>query len=926
MALTPGQRLGVYEVTAHIGEGGMGQVYRARDTKLNRDVALKVLPDSFASDPERLARFTREAQTLASLNHPNIAHIHGLEESGGMRALVMELVDGDDLSQRIARGAIPLDEALPIARQIAEALEAAHEAGIIHRDLKPANIKLRRDGVVKVLDFGLAKAMERTPGPSSGLSMSPTITTPAMTHAGMILGTAAYMSPEQARGRPADRRADIWAFGVVLFEMLSGRHVFEGETVTDTLAKILERDPDWRRLPPRTPPVLRKLLQRCLTKNPKNRLQAIGDARLSLEDLIADPAAREGEVEIAAYPLWKKVLPWAAAALFLAVGALWREPVEPVEQALSRFEHVLPTNQVLAHSYRHGVDLSPDGKRMAFVANNFGNPDGQRRIYIKSLDQWDAVPIPGTEGGGNPFFSPDGQWLGFVQGLQIKKVSLAGGTPTVLVDSLVSPQGPAWVAPGISWGKNGTIVFSNHLATGLTTIRDGGGEPAEFTQLDAAANEVSHRLPHFLPDGSGVLFTVLRHTTITPDWKNAQVWVKSLKTGERKLLVDNALDARYAGNGFLVFARQGKLFAVGFDPRSLLVTGTPVPVLDGVTQALYGAAGIMWTGAAQFSVSENGTLLYGAGSIEPPLLSSLVWVDRAGNVSPLVGPKPMSRFAARVSPDGRRVAFSELYVNKDIWLFDTVRGTEDRLTYEGQNAFPIWSADGSLVAFRSDRSGPLRIYLSKGLNSRDVTALSPGPLDVPSSWTPDNKELAFTRGLSGGVGSTDIYVVSLDQPDKIRPVVNTDADERFPEFSPDGKWLAYTSNETGRFELYVQPYPGPGKRVTVTSDGAAEPAWSRNGSNELFYRNGQRMMSVHFKVSGPDFTPDKPVVLFEQAFLGGGTTVRATYDVAPDGRFLGVQPIPEPADERNRKIFPSTLRLVLNWTEELRELLAASRP
>lgn len=916
-------QIGPYQILSPLGSGGMGEVYLARDTKLSRDVALKVLPDIFGRDPERMARFRREAQLLASLNHANIAAIYGVEESGGQLALVLEHVDGETLAERIRKGAMPIQDALRIAFQMAGALEAAHEKSVIHRDLKPANVKITSQGIVKVLDFGLAKALQDEPTISLSVSQSPTLSA-AATGAGIILGTAGYMAPEQARGRPADRRADIWAFGVVLFEMLSARRVFEGETVTDTLAKILEREPDWQQLPPRTSRALRKLLQRCLTKNPKDRLQAIGDARISLQELIADPAAPEGHVEIAAHPLWKKLLPWAAAPLFLAVGLLWRRPVEPFEQALSRFEQVLPTNQVLAHNYRHAVELSPDGKRMAFVADNSGNPPGQQRIYVKSLDLWDAVPIPGTEGGQNPFFSPDGQWLGFVQGLQIKKVALAGGTPTVLVENLVSPQGPAWAAPGISWGKNGTIVFTNNTATGLTTIGEGGGEPAEFTRLDTAAHEVSHRLPHFLPDGSGVLFTVLHYSTITPDWKSAQVWVQSLKTGKRQLLIENALDARYAGNGFLVFARQGKLFAVHFDPGTLSVTGAPVPVLDGVTQALYGIAGIMWTGAAQFSVSENGTLLYGAGSIEPPLLSSLVWVDRAGNVSPLVGPKPMSRFGARVSPDGKRVAFSELYVNKDIWLFDTIRGTEDRLTYEGQNAFPIWSADASLVAFRSDRSGPLRIYLSKGLNSRDVIALSPGPFDVPSSWTPDNKELAFTRSLSGGGGS-DIHVVSVDQPNESRPVVNTDADERFPEFSPDGKWLAYCSNETGRYELYVQPYPGPGKRVTVTSDGAVEPAWSRNGSNELFYLNGQRMMSVHFKVSGPEFIPDKPVMLFKHDLFGGGTTVRAAYDVAPDGRFLEIHQIPEPAGERNRKIFPSTLRLVLNWTEELQRLLAAPR-
>jgi serine/threonine-protein kinase len=740
------------------------------------------------------------------------------------------------------------------------------------------------------------------------------------TGAGMILGTAGYMSPEQARGKSVDRRADNWAFGVVVFEMLSGRSVFESETVTDTLVRVLEREPEWQQLPRETPATLRKLLQRCLTKNARDRLQAIGDARTTLQELISEPAAQETKPEAVAYPLWKKLLPWAVAPIFLAAGLLLRQPAAPTDRAVSQFEYVLPNARILLHAYRHAVELSPDGKRIAFVAATSGDANS-RQIFVKNMDQWDPIPIPGTELAHNITFSPDGQWLGFQQGRQIKKVPLAGGTPTLLLANVGPNPDPGFGPPGISWGKNGTIVFANELGSGLIAIPDSGGEPAQLTQLDAEANEVSHRLPHFLPDGSAVLFTVLRYTTIAPDWERAQVWAWSLKSGERKLLIENALDARYTGNGSLIFARQGKLFAVRFDPNTLTVAGTPVPVVEGVTQALYGSAAITWTGAAQYDVSDNGTLIYAPGGIEPPLLSSLVWVDRTGNVSPLTGMKPMSRFAARISPDGKRVAFSELHVNKDIWVFDTVRETEDRTTYEGQNAFPIWAPDGSRMAFRSDRSAPLRIYLRNEQNSRDVVALTPGPLDIPSSWTADGKELAFTRGYSYTGGNTDIFVISVDQPNNARPVVNTNADERFPEFSPDGKWLAYTSNETGQFELYVQPYPGPGKRVTITSDGAVEPAWSKN-SSELFYRRGQRMMSVRFKVSGTEFVPEKPVQLFQQPSLGGGTTVRATYDVGPDGRFLFNQPIPEPAGERNRIVFPSTLRVVLNWSQEVQRLLA----
>ena len=919
MAMQSGSQIGPYHVLEPLGSGGMGEVYRARDTKLGRDVALKVLSDPVTTDSGRMARFTREAQLLASLNHPNIAAIYGVEEGGGGLTLVLEYIDGETLADRINKGPLPVDEALRVALQIAQALEAAHEKAVIHRDLKPANVKITSDGKVKVLDFGLAKALQDEPESAPSLSQSPTLTA-AATRAGIILGTAGYMAPEQARGKSVDRRGDIWAFGVVLFEMLSGKRVFEDDTITDTLVNVLQREPDWEQLPPRTPSALRRLLQRCLKKDPRERLQAIGEARILLDELIADPAAQTIAGETAAYPLWKKVLPWVAALVFLSAGFLWRPSVEPVSSGVALFEFPMPAAQSLAHNYRHGIELSPNGKRIAFVARPVGG--GARRIYVRSLEnQWDAVPLPGTENAQSPFFSPDGEWIGYQQGQQIKKTAISGGSTVVLVERLNS-QGADWGPPGISWGKGGAIVFPHTLGVGLSMVREVGGEPEEFTSLDTAAHESSHRLPHFLPDGGGVIFTVLRYTNITPDWKRAQVWVKPLD-GDRKLLLENALDARYIGNGILVFARQAKLFAVRFDLSTLSVSGTPVQVLDGVTQALYGNAGITWSGAAQFSVASNGTLIYAPGSIEPPLLSSLGWADRSGNVTPIAGPRPMFRFAARVLPDGKRIAYSELHLNKDIWIFDTMRGTEDRITYEGQNAFPIWSPDGLRMAFRSDRAGPLGIYMMQSVNPRDVIQLTPGPLDVPSSWTPDGKELAFTRGFSATGGTTDIYVVPVERPNEVRAVVATNATESFPEFSKDGKWLAYTSDESGRPTLYVQPYPGPGPRVTVTSEGPpAEPVWSKN-SNELFYRSGQRILSVRFKISGAEFIPEKPVLLFQQPSIVAGTTVLASYDVAPDGTFLLNQAIAEIAEERNRRIFPSTLRLILNWTQQTERLLAS---
>jgi eukaryotic-like serine/threonine-protein kinase len=924
-----GTKLAHYEITAHLGSGGMGEVYQASDSKLGRTVAIKFLPEAFTHDGDRVARFQREARVLASLNHPNVAAIYGVEETNGRHFLVMELVPGETLEERIRRGALPLKDALPVAKQIAEALEEAHEAGIVHRDLKPANIKITADDKVKVLDFGLAKTAG-TEQSNVSLSMSPTLSptvVTAATSAGVIMGTAPYMSPEQARGRTVDRRTDIWAFGVVLFRMLSGTRMFEGETVTDTLAKILEREPEWEQLPADTPPALRQLLQRCLTKNPKNRLQSIGDARILIQELIEKPQQPErsgGIVERTASPWWMPVLPWATAVVCLAGGAvlwMWRPAPAPDRPSL-QFEYPLPAGYFLQHANRHAIEVSPDGRRVAFIAATPGMPP---RIFVRSLNRSGDTPIAGTEGAANVTFSPDGESLAFQQGSRLKKVTLAGGAPTVVLEGLAGPG--AFGPPGITWGPDGTIVLASTLGTGLGMVRDTGGKSEEFTTLDQSAHEASHRLPHFLPDGSGVLFTVIPYSAVAPDWSRAQVWVKSLKSGKRTRLIEDAVDAQYAGNNTLVFARRGKLFAIGFDPSSLSVSGREVQVLDDVTHSVYGTAGTGWTGAAQFSVSATGDLFYAPGSVEPPLLTQLVWFDRTGNPTPITGTRDMFRFAPRVLPDGVRVAFSELYLNKDVWFVDTARGIEDRATFEGQNAFPIHARTGSRFAFRSDRNGPQQIFLNEGVNLREAKQLTSGPFDVPSSWTPDGKELLFTRGYTSLGGNTDIYAVSIDQPDKIRPVVATPADERAPEISPDGKWLAYTSNDSGNSEVYVQPYPGPGPRVTVTNGGAVDPAWSKN-SNELFYMGPggagkpPAMNAVPFTLSGTSFVPGRPVVLFNQNPLGGGTTVRATYDVSPDGRFLMNQPIAAAAEARARRLAPTSLRFIMNWTQEVQRLLS----
>jgi serine/threonine protein kinase/Tol biopolymer transport system component len=897
----------------------MGEVYRATDTKLGRSVAIKTLPITLASDRDRLARFEREAKLLAALNHAHIGSVYSLDEHEGALYIAMELIEGETLETRLKQGALPVGDALDFALQIAQALEAAHDKGVIHRDLKPANIMITPDGVIKVLDFGLAKAVSNDRGETSP-AHSPALSL-AMTQVGLVLGTAGYMSPEQASAQATDQRADVWAFGVVLYEMLTGLPAFSGESVPHILADVLRADPDWARLPKPLHPRVRLLLERCLVKKPRNRLHSMADARIEIEAVRSDPAG--GALESAATTTtraWSKVLPWALAPLLFVAGWLL-QPTPRSDRTASQFEELLPDGRLLLHNSRHGLALSADGRRVAFVAATQGNQDS-RRIYVRNLDQREAVAIAGTERGVNPFFSPDGHWLGFRQGQQIKKVAIAGGTPQVLIENLGVSPGPDWSLPGASWGGNGMIVYANNLGSGLSAIRDVGGDTEELTSLDTDAHEVSHRLPHFLPDGNSVLFTVLLHNTVTPDWSRAQVWVKSFDTGQRKLLLDDALDARYAGDGVLVFARQARLYAVAFDPETLAVTGEPVPVLEGVVHSLYGTGAVSWSGAAQFDVSEDGSLLYAPGSIEAPQISLLAWVDRQGNVSPVTGMRAMARFAARVSPDGKYIGYSELHVNKDIWTFDPARGIEERATDQGQNAFPLWSPDGAQMAFRSDRAGPLRIYLSPGVGSRDVRELTTGPFDVPAAWTPDGSELILTRGFSSLGGNTDIYVVSLDDPTNPRPLLQTAADERFPELSPDGRWLAYVSDETGRPELYVQPYGRPGRRVTITNNGAQDPAWSKN-SNELFYREGLVLMSVRFSATDVEFVPERPVALFQrQAWLGAGTSVRATYDVAPDGRFLVNQPIADVAAERASAIFPSRLRFVSNWTQEVQRLLA----
>jgi Tol biopolymer transport system component len=865
LALTPGTRLGVYEVLAAIGEGGMGQVYRARDAKLNRDVALKVLPDAFASDPDRLARFTREAQTLASLNHPNIAHIHGLEESGGVRALVMELVDGDDLSQRIARGAIPIDEALRIAKQIADALEDAHERGIIHRDLKPANIKIRADGTVKVLDFGLAKAMDPTGAMSPEMSQSPTITTPAMTRAGTILGTAAYMSPEQARGKTVDKRADIWAFGCVVYEMLTGQRAFKGEETSDVLAAVLRQDLDWSVLPA-APTRLRRLLMRCLDRDPRTRLRDIGEARVEIDRTLAgvgDDAVAPQTTGTSAQstPASTRTLPWAVAAALVIVAAVmafgWWRSTRPVERALRplvRLDVDLGPDVSLGSVPGADEIISPDGTRIVYVSQN--------RLFTRRLDQPNATELAGTQGALAPFFSPNGQWVAFFAGSKLQKISVDGGSAIILCDAPLGRGG--------SWGEDGNIVAAlSGNASGLSGISSAGGPPTPVTELQNG--ELTHRWPQILPRGQAVLFTA--HTA-TNGFDRANIEVMSLADHSRKTLVRGGTYGRYLPSGHLVFVNRGTLFAVPFDADRLEAHGTPAPVLD---QIGYNAQ----VGSAQLDFSQTGTLIYRSGAAGGGGLT-VAWLDGAGKVQPLLA-KPGTYLNPSLSPDGQRLAVNVVEGSgTDIWVYDWQRDTMTRLTFTGTADGGVWSPDGRHIAFQSVGEG-LSVIRSDGSGKPQPLTQSKHR-QAPQSFAPDGKRLAFFETASRTVN--ELWTVPLESDNaglragKPERLLQTQANGL--SFSSDGRWMAYSSNESGTDQVYVRAFPDGGGQWQISNSGGTWPMWSRNGRELFFETLDNRIMVAAYAVNGDSFAADKPRMWSDKQLATSGG--RKNLDLAPDGK------------------------------------------
>ena len=856
MAFAPGTRLGGYEILSLIGQGGMGEVYRATDTKLHRAVAVKVLPGEVAADADRLARFEREAQVLASLNHPNVAHIYGVEDSTGTPALVMELVEGPTLADRIAKGPIPLDEALPIAKQIAEALEAAHEQGIIHRDLKPANIKVRPDGTVKVLDFGLAKAFEPAGVTAGSATMSPTLSIHA-TQAGTILGTAAYMSPEQARGGQVDRRADLWAFGCVLYEMLTGRRAFNGDTISDTLASVLKTDVDWTALPAQIAPAVQRLLVLCLRKDAKLRLRDIGDARLLLDLSAATPA------ELVSVPKSRVAsrLPWAAAALFgIAAGwlAVNRSP-SAIGSRSVRFQVPPPAQNTYSPAF---FALSPDARRLAFVA--FGQ-DRHTYLWVRDIDALEPRRLIQTEGATSPFWSPDGRRLGFYDPSDtgLKWIDPAGGAR-----QLITGQG---ANRGQSWGPRGVVLFGGNVIYKVSADR---GDPVPVTALDAARRELFHARPFFLPDGKHFLYV---RASDVPE--NSGIYVGSLdaapdaQAGNR--LMGGLLGAAYA-NGHIYFLRDSQLISQRFDPDRLEMSGQP--------EVLATDVGDNGNASGYFSVAATGALAYRQG-IED---SQLTWYDPQGKSAEAVGAASRT-IGLRASPNGNSIATVRYGPNASLWIFDASRGAASRFTSNaGWNSSPVWSPDSQLIVFSSRREGPADLYLklASGAQPERLLLHTGKPLQ-PFDWSPDGRHLLYGE-------ADDLWV--LEGPEgaqpKATPFLRTAFHKAQATFSPDGRFVAYTSDESRRDEVYVRPFPiAPGNaRWTVSVDGGSQSRWSRDGK-QLFFVSRAGVLTVVDVKLGATFQASAPQALFALPPFPANGAGNWHWDQGSDGRFVVSVPV-----------------------------------
>jgi len=886
-----GKTLSHYKVLEKIGQGGMGEVYRAEDTNLSREVAIKVLPEQFTKDPQRLARFEREAKLLASLNHPNIAAIHSFEHADDVHFLVLELVPGETLAERVAKGPVPVEEALEVCRQIAEGVEAAHEKGVIHRDLKPANVKVTPEGKVKILDFGLAKAFEAET-PVTDISQSPTLTE-EMTRAGVILGTAAYMSPEQAKGKPVDKRADIFAFGALLYELLTGKRAFEGETITETIAKVLESEPEWELLPENTPWTIRTLLRRCLTKVVDDRLDGIGNVRTEIKLALQEPATQSPTgVASAAQPAQQR---WAMTAGLVVLTVvvtglvfwLFIQPSSP-EQSLNRFVITPSPPVVLASVLSSEVAISPDGRQLVYR----GVGEGGSQLYLRSLDDFVDRPIPGTANpGGTVFFSPDGKSIGFFLGGKLKKTSLAGGSPITLCDALSGFRSGDWF--------ENTIVFAANLESGqgLYRVSANGGEPEMLATVNRDEGELQYGLPDFLPDGKDLLFTIQFSTGF-------QTALLSLETGERKVVLENSRQAYYLPTGHLIYEQggTGNLMAAPVDLAALEITGDSVQIVQGVRQ--------LPGGHVDYAISDNGTLIYVPSTSTGGLDRTLVWVDREGQEEPLAA-EPQGYETPRISPDGSRLAITIVGSGgSDVWIYDLEREIPTRFTFDpAEDHYPLWTPDGQRIVFDSGRVGAAghNLFWKAADGTGQVERLTTSPINQTAySFSPDGKRLVFGET----VASRDLQVLSMEGERTWQPLFQSQFSERQGMISPDGHWIAYQSNESGRGEVYVRPFPNVEEgKWQISGDGGTEPVWAPRGQ-ELFYRNGEAMMVVGIKTE-PTFTAGSPVVLFTGRHTSNVAV--ANYDISPDGqRFFMIK-------EGDLAETQGQINVVLNWFEELKE-------
>ena len=892
------RRIGVYQVLGPLGTGGMGEVYRARDTTLGREVAIKILPRAFTSDPDRLARFEREARVLATLNHPHVGAIYGFEvgpaEAGPhVHALVLELVEGETLAERIARGAVPVPEALAIARQIAEALDAAHEKGIVHRDLKPANIKITPDGVVKVLDFGLAKAGVGL-GTTPDLTQSPTMTVGG-TRDGIILGTAAYMSPEQARGQAVDKRSDIWSFGCVLYEMLTGHVAFHGHTVSDTIAAILEREADWKVLPAEAPPALRVLLRRCLEKDRRERVADISTALFVLEEQ-ASLAAPGGVASVP--PLPRRLGWWHVAALAgvasvvtaVAGVGVWFT-MRPAPPSVVRTTITTSGSTALTLS---GLDpdvaITRDGSRVVYRGDN--------QLLVRALNQLEPTVLSGLGAPEGVFTSPDGQWIGFFDGvLLLKKVAIAGGPPVTVCAIEGTPK-------GATWGEDGTVVFAtNALATGLQRVSAAGGEPTVLTKPDPARGESDHLWPEFLPGGNAVLFTI---TPAGGGIEDARVAVLDLKSGTSTVLIRGGSHAHYVPTGHLVYGVAGTLRAVAFDLGRLEVVGSAEPVLEGVVMNSFGGTDV--------AVAANGSLVYVPGSAGGGRQQTVMSVDRHGRASPLPGLPRDSYRDVRVSPDGARLA---LATQSDVWTYDFERATLSRLTTDpGADRSPLWTPDGQRIIFTSRRAGYQELFSRPAdgtASDQPLLTRAKDLLDLQANgWSADGRQLLFAEVTPNH--QCAIGQIATEHPSAANMLVTRASCNWYAAVSPNGRWIAYESSVSGPGEIYVERYPELGNRQQISTGGGRVPLWSRDG-RELFFssQDGRKMLAVPVQF-GTTLVIGRPQVLFEfpmDVILSG-----RPYDIAPDGRFLI---IPNGQADFGGGT-ASNLIVVQNWSEELKRL------